>query len=83
MRGVDLGNHGTDCTFETILRRYGPDDPVRWRIAVMQHKLVDEKRWIRPRGPASGALAARYQREHNGLLRQYLPMGGSLTGELD
>ena len=27
MRGVDLGHHGNDCTFETILRRYDLADP--------------------------------------------------------
>lgn len=44
MRGVDLGHHGTDCTFETILRRYSLDDPVLWRIAAIVHEadLEDE-----------------------------------------
>ena len=32
MRGVDLGHHGGDCTFETILRRYQLDDPVLSQI---------------------------------------------------
>ena len=31
MRGVDLGHHGTDCSFETILRRHDLTDPVLWR----------------------------------------------------
>jgi len=30
MRGVELGHHGGDCTFETILRRYRLDDPALW-----------------------------------------------------
>lgn len=44
MRGVDLGHHGADCTFETILRRYSLDDPVLWRIAAIVHEadLEDE-----------------------------------------
>lgn len=44
MRGVDLGHHGSDCTFETILRRYNLDDPVLWRIAGIVHEadLEDE-----------------------------------------
>jgi len=33
MRGVDLGHHGGDCSFETILRRHEITDPVLWRIA--------------------------------------------------
>jgi hypothetical protein len=45
MRGVDLGHHGSDCSFETILRRYHLDDPVLWRIAAIVHEadLEDER----------------------------------------
>jgi hypothetical protein len=38
MRGVELGHHGGDCTFETILRRYELTDPVLWRIAEIVHE---------------------------------------------
>jgi hypothetical protein len=38
MRGVDLGHHGNDCTFETILRRYDLADPVLWRLAAIVHE---------------------------------------------
>lgn len=45
MRGVDLGHHGADCTFETILRRHDVADPVLWRIAAIVHEadLEDER----------------------------------------
>lgn len=45
MRGVDLGHHGGDCTFETILRRHDLADPVLWRIAEVVHEadLEDER----------------------------------------
>jgi hypothetical protein len=45
MRGVDLGHHGGDCSFETILRRYDLTDPVLWRIAAIVHEadLEDER----------------------------------------
>lgn len=44
MRGVELGHHGHDCTFETILRRRDMADPVLWRIAAIVHEadLEDE-----------------------------------------
>jgi hypothetical protein len=29
MRGVEYGHHGSDCTFETILRRHDLVDPGR------------------------------------------------------
>ena len=45
MRGVELGHHGHDCTFETILRRQDLADPVLWRIAGIVHEadLEDEQ----------------------------------------
>jgi hypothetical protein len=44
MRGAELGHHGPDCTFETILRRYDLVDPVLWRLAAIVHEadLEDE-----------------------------------------
>jgi hypothetical protein len=38
MRGAELGHHGSDCAFETILRRYDLADPVLWRIAAIVHE---------------------------------------------
>lgn len=38
MLGCDLTHHGTDITFETILRRYELTDPILWRIAEIIHQ---------------------------------------------
>jgi hypothetical protein len=38
MRGAELGHHGGDCTFETILRRYDLDDPVLCDLARIVHE---------------------------------------------
>lgn len=45
MRGVDLSHHGGDCSFETILHRYGLDDPVLWDVARIVHEadLADDR----------------------------------------
>ena len=45
MRGVELGHHGPDCSFETILRRYELTDPVLWKIAEIVHEadLADDR----------------------------------------
>lgn len=52
MRGVDLGHHGTDCTFETILRRYSLDDPVLWRIAAIVHEAdLEDEAYDAPEAP--------------------------------
>jgi hypothetical protein len=49
MRGVDLGHHGGDCSFETILRRYDLSDPVLWRIAEIVHEAdLDDERYDAP-----------------------------------
>ncbi len=36
--GVALSHHGEDCTFETMLRVYGLDDPVLWDVARIVHE---------------------------------------------
>ena len=52
MRGVDLGHHGSDCTFETILRRYDLDDPVLWRIAAIVHEAdIEDEAYDAPEAP--------------------------------
>jgi hypothetical protein len=49
MRGVDLGHHGGDCTFETILRRYELADPALWRIAAIVHEAdVEDEHYDAP-----------------------------------
>lgn len=52
MRGVELGHHGDDCTFETILRRYDLADPVLWKIAEIVHEAdLDDERYDAPEAP--------------------------------
>ncbi|KAB2349687.1 chromate resistance protein ChrB domain-containing protein [Actinomadura rudentiformis] len=49
MRGAELGHHGADCSFETILRRYDMADPVLWRIAEIVHEAdLDDERYDAP-----------------------------------
>ena len=45
IRGVELGHHGGECSFEAVLRRYRLDDPVLWAIARIVHEadLEDER----------------------------------------
>jgi hypothetical protein len=52
MRGAELGHHGGDCTFETILRRYDLVDPVLWQIAAIVHEAdLDDERFDAPEAP--------------------------------
>jgi hypothetical protein len=52
MRGVQLGHHGGDCTFETMLRHFGLDDPVLWDVARIVHEAdLDDERFDAPEAP--------------------------------
>jgi hypothetical protein len=52
MRGVELGHHGEDCSFETILRRYDLTDPTLWTIAGIVHEAdLDDGRYDAPEAP--------------------------------
>ncbi len=49
MRGAELSHHGSDCTFETILRRQDLTDPVLWRLAQVVHEAdLDDGRYDAP-----------------------------------
>jgi hypothetical protein len=52
MRGVEFGHHGSDCTFETLLRRHDLFDPVLWRIAAIVHEAdLEDDRYDAPEAP--------------------------------
>ena len=49
MRGVELSHHGGDCSFETILRHFGLEDPVLWDLARLVHEAdLDDDRLDEP-----------------------------------
>jgi len=57
MRGVELGHHDGDCSFETILRHHQIDDPVLWRIAAVIHEAdLDDERYDAPEAPGFDVL---------------------------
>jgi hypothetical protein len=52
LRGVELGHHHGDCSFETILHHYEITDPVLWRIAAIIHEAdLDDERYDAPEAP--------------------------------
>jgi hypothetical protein len=52
MRGAELGHHGDDCSFETMLRRYDLTDPTLWAIASIVHEAdLDDGRYDAPEAP--------------------------------
>lgn len=52
MPGVELGHHGSQCTFETLLVRHELVDPVLWRIGQIVHEAdLDDARFDAPEAP--------------------------------
>ncbi|GAB5901713.1 hypothetical protein OKHIL_75230 [Mycolicibacterium mageritense] len=53
MRGVELGHHGSDCSFETIVARYElTGDAALARIAEIVHEAdIDDERYDAPEAP--------------------------------
>jgi hypothetical protein len=57
MRGVQLGHHGGDCSFETILRHYDLTDPVLWKLAEIVHEAdLDDERYDAPEAPGMDVI---------------------------
>jgi hypothetical protein len=57
MRGAELSHHNGDCTFETILKSYGLDDPLLWEIARIVHEAdLDDGRYDAPEAPGLDVL---------------------------
>jgi hypothetical protein len=57
MRGVEFGHHGTDCTFETLLRRHELLDPTLWRIAAIVHEAdLEDDRYDAPEAAGLDAV---------------------------
>jgi hypothetical protein len=53
MRGADFGHHGTLCTFETMLRRFGLADPALQAMGKIVHE-IDLRDGVYVRSETSG-----------------------------
>jgi hypothetical protein len=59
MPDVEFGHHGSECTYETLLRRFGVTDGAAIRIGQLVHDLdLKESRYGVPEGPTIGRLVA-------------------------
>jgi hypothetical protein len=66
MRSVDLGHHGSDCTFETILRRHDLVDPVLWRIAGIVHEAdLEDEQYDAPEAPGFDVILRALSAAHD------------------
>jgi hypothetical protein len=59
MKGVDLGHKGGECTFESILKKYGLDrDPALKLLGkIVNGADTDNSLWQQPEGPGLNAIA--------------------------
>jgi hypothetical protein len=67
--GAELGHHGEDCTFETVLRRTGLADPALGVLAEIVHEAdLGDGKFQRPEAPgvdlAVRGLLARHADDH-------------------
>ena len=86
MYGVEFGHQGQNCTFETLVARFGVADTAVKRIAQIVHDLdLKEERYGTPEGPAVGrmveGLRQMYADDHE-LLEQGITMMESLYRSL-
>lgn len=66
MRGVALGHHNGECSFETFLRRYSLDDPVLWELAKIVHEAdLQDERYDAPEAPGMDALVRGLSMQHD------------------
>lgn len=66
MLGGDLTHHGSDVTFETILRRYELHDPVLWQIAEIVHQAdVEDDKYDAPEAPGFDTLIRALSANHD------------------
>lgn len=57
MRGVMLGHHRGDCSFETMLHHFELDDPVLWDMARVVHEAdLGDERFDTPVAPGLDVL---------------------------
>jgi hypothetical protein len=57
MSDVEFGHHGTECTYETLCRRFAISDPAALRIGQLVHDLdLKESRYAIPETVTIGAL---------------------------
>jgi hypothetical protein len=57
MPDVEFGHHGTDCTYETLLRRFGITDAAAVRVGQLVHDLdLKESRYGAADAPTIGRL---------------------------
>jgi hypothetical protein len=66
MRNVELSHHNGDCSFETILRHFGIDDPILWDIARMVHEAdVHDERYLADEAIGLDAVCSGIAMIHN------------------
>jgi hypothetical protein len=59
VKGVELGHHGKECSFEAIVKKYGLDkDPALVLLArIVNGADTDNSLYSQPEGPGLGAVA--------------------------
>ena len=81
VKGVELGHHGKECSFETILKKYAlTDDPalVLWG-RIVNGADTDHTLYHQPEGPNLEAVAEASAISALGTITRSIPRSGSST----
>ncbi len=79
--GIELGHHGSECSFDAIIRKYGLTDPALARLAVIVRGADTPAKELAPEARGLEAIAEGfrlvYQDDHE-LLERELPVYDAL-----
>src|SRR5207248_3860563 len=79
--GVELGHHGTECSFDAIIKKYGLSDPALQRLALIVRGADTDATDLTPESRGLLAIAQGfrlvYQDDHEQLARE-LPVYDAL-----
>jgi hypothetical protein len=60
--GAELGHHGSECSFDAIVRRYGLADPALERLALIVRGADTPAKELTPESPGLEAIADGFRR---------------------
>lgn len=78
---VELGHHGTECSFDAIIRKYGLTDPALARLAVIVRGADTAAKDLAPESPGLEAIAEGFRlvyADDHELLERELPVYDAL-----
>jgi hypothetical protein len=75
VKGVELGHHGRECSFDAIVRKYTIEDPVILELAKIVRGADTEDRALTPESPGLNSIADGFREisrdDHDNMMKQF------------